>query len=357
VTYRVIQWGSGNVGKHALRSIMQRPDLELVGLRVYSPDKVGKDAGEIAGVSPVGVIATDDPKAIMALDADCVNYNPLGGTLGSTLDSQFGDPLDDICQLLEAGFNVTSSAIDLLVYPKGCSVEIQARMEKACEAGQSTFFESGVNPGFTMDLWPITMSRISRTIDRIEITETLPMADYTSRSAMKFMGFGQDPELPSPLDDMHGTKESSPFYTSLLMTADALRFDLEDFRYEREVGLAPETFEIPFGTIEAGTIAVVKMTMTGIGKGRPVLVNHWVWRCSDEINPEWGLGESWTMTIEGDPTMSCTVEASTKYDSKRIVSLTVATALVNAIPAVCDAAPGLKSVLDLPTWGGGYVTD
>jgi 4-hydroxy-tetrahydrodipicolinate reductase len=156
---------------------------------------------------------------------------------------------------------------------------------------------------------------------------------------------------------MHGSKESSPFYTSLLMTADALRFDLEEFRYQREVGLAEETFEIPFGTIEAGTIAVVKMTVTGVGKGRPVLVNHWVWRCSDQIHPEWGLGESWTMKIEGDPTMSCTVEAGTKYDSKRIVSLTVATAVVNAIPAVCDAPPGVRSVLDLPTWGGGYVVD
>jgi 4-hydroxy-tetrahydrodipicolinate reductase len=357
MTYRVVQWGSGNVGKHALRSIIQRPDMELVGLRVYNPEKVGMDAGEIVGFPPVGIVATDDPEAIMNLDADCVNYNPLGGTLGSSLDSQLGDPLDDISRLLEAGFNVTSSAIDLLVYPKGSSEEIQSRLEKACEAGQSTFFESGVNPGFTMDLWPITMSRLSRTIDRIEITETLDMVAYTSTSAMKFMGFGQDPDLPSPLDDMHGSKESSPFYTSILMTADALRFELEDFHYEREVGLATDTIEIPFGTIEAGTIAVVKMTVTGIGKGRPVLVNHWVWRCSDEVRPEWGLGESWAMTIEGDPEMSCTVEAKTKHDSKRIVSLTVATAVVNAIPSVCDAPWGVRSVLDLPTWGGGYVTD
>ena len=106
MTYRVIQWGTGNVGKHALRHIVERPDYELVGLRVYNPDKVGKDAGEILGVEPTGVIATDDRDAILAIDADAVSYNPLGGTL----DAGEG-ALDDICALLASGKNVVSSEI------------------------------------------------------------------------------------------------------------------------------------------------------------------------------------------------------------------------------------------------------
>jgi 2,4-diaminopentanoate dehydrogenase len=353
MVYRVIQWGTGNVGTHALRAIIQRPDLELVGLRVYSPDKVGKDAGEFVGEPATGVIATDDVDALLALDADCVNYN----ALGTTLEDPLGAPIDDICTLLERGFNVTSSAVDLLIYPKGCADEVQRRLAAACERGGSTFFDSGVNPGFTMDLWPITMSRISRTIDQIHIVESLSMAEYTSASAMGFMGFGQSPEAPSLLDNMHTDRSRSPFYTSLLMVADALRFELEDVRYTREVGLAPEPFDIAYGTIEAGTIAVVKISFVGFAKGRDVLVNQFVWRVSDTVRPDWEVGDKWIMHIEGDPTFDCTVRARTQLDAKRPTSITVAMAPLNAIPAVCEAAPGVTSVLDLPTWGGGHLTE
>jgi 4-hydroxy-tetrahydrodipicolinate reductase len=89
--------------------------------------------------------------------------------------------------------------------------------------------------------------------------------------------------------------------------------------------------------------------------GRDVLVNEWVWRTTDAVKPEWGVGEYWSMTVEGDPAMSCRIEASTHYDSKRIVSLVVATNAVNSIPALCDATSGVKSALDLPPCGGGIV--
>lgn len=352
MVYRVIQWGTGNVGTHALRAIIQRDDMELVGLKVYNPDKVGRDAGSFVGEPETGVLATDDAQAILALDADCVNYN----ALGTTLEDPLGAPLDDICMLLEAGFNVTTSAIDVLIYPKGCSDEVQARLAAACAKGGTTFFDSGVNPGFTMDLWPITMSRISRTIDCIRITESLSMREYTSASAMGFMGFGQSPDADSLLDWMHNDRSRSPFYTSLLMVADALRFELDDVRYTREVALEPEGFDIPFGRIEAGTIAAVRIEFAGIANGRDVLVNEFVWRVSDDVAPEWETGDKWVMKIEGDPTMDCVVHARTQQDAQRPTSLTVAMAPLNAIPTVCDAPPGVTSVLDLPTWGGGYLT-
>jgi 4-hydroxy-tetrahydrodipicolinate reductase len=353
VTIRVIQWGTGNVGTHALRSIIERPDLELVGLRVYNPDKVGRDAGSFVGAAPTGVLATDSVDEILAIEADCVNYN----SLGTTLEEPFGQPLDDICMLLSHGYNVTSSAIDFFIYPESAPQEVQDRLARACAEGNSTFFDSGVNPGFTMDLWPITMSRISRSIDQVRILESLSMREYTSASAMGFMGFGKQPDEPSMLDWMHGTKERSVFYSSLMMVADALRFELEDYRYEREVALAEEDFDIAFGTIKKGTVAAVKITFTGIGKGRDVLVNEFVWRVSDEVRPDWGIGDRWVMSIIGDPTMDCVVEARTQQDAKRPTSLTVAMAPVNAIPTVVASPPGVKTVLDLPVWGGGYVTD
>jgi 4-hydroxy-tetrahydrodipicolinate reductase len=78
---RVIQWGVGNVGHHSLRGVLERPDLELVGLRVFNPATVGVDAGEMLGVAPTGVVGTADVEEILALDADVVLYNALGTTL------------------------------------------------------------------------------------------------------------------------------------------------------------------------------------------------------------------------------------------------------------------------------------
>jgi 4-hydroxy-tetrahydrodipicolinate reductase len=348
--YRVIQWGTGNVGLHSLRSIIERPDLELAGLRVYSKEKVGKDAGELAGVATTGILATDDVDEILAIEADCVNYNSLG-----TTEDMMGEPLDNLCLLLSHGYNVTSTAIDFTVFPPSAPAEMRRRLEKACTEGGTTYFGSGVNPGYTMDLWPVTMSRLSRRIDRIKIVETLDMRDLSSASTMAFMGFGQQPGGHSLMDDMHTDPANSVTYSSLLLTANALRFDLEDYRYEREVGLAESRFEIASGVVEVGTIAVVRLRFLGFAYGREVLDYQFVWRVTDDVNPEWGTGEYWTMEIEGDPSMKCVVEASTTFDSGRIVSLTVAMAALNAIPTACEASPGVKSVLDLPTWGGGYV--
>jgi hypothetical protein len=350
MTYRVIQWGTGNVGTHSLRSVIERPDLELVGLKVYSDAKAGLDAGEIAGTEPTGIIATTNTEEIIAIDADCVNYNALG-----TTEDMMGEPLENICMLLAHGYNVTSTAIDFTIYPPSAPAEMQRRLTEACESGGTTYFGSGVNPGYTMDLWPVTMSRLSRRIDNIRIVETLDMRELTSTSTMAFMGFGQPPDTPSLMDGMHTDPHNSVAYSSLLFTADALRFEIEDYRYEREVGLAESTFDIAAGRIEAGTIAVVKLKFVGTAYGRDVLTYEFVWRVTDDVHPEWGTGEYWTMDIVGDPSMHCVVEASTSFDSGRIVSLTVAMAALNAIPTVCEASPGVKSVLDLPTWGGGYV--
>jgi 2,4-diaminopentanoate dehydrogenase len=350
MTYRVIQWGTGNVGTHSLRSIIERPDLELVGLKVYSEEKVGLDAGAIAGAEPTGILATTSIAEILSIEADCVNYNSLG-----TTEDMLGEPLDNICTLLAHGYNVTSTAIDFTVDPPSAPAEMQRRLNEACAKGRTTYFGSGVNPGYTMDLWPVSMSRLSRRIDTIRIVETLDMRNLTSASTMAFMGFGQQPDSPSLMDGMHTDPSKSVAYSSLLFTADALRFQLEDYRYEREVGLAESSFEIASGTIEVGTIAVVKLKFVGAAFGRDVLIYEFVWRVSDEVHPEWGTGEYWTMDIEGDPSMHCVVEASTNFDSGRIVSLTVAMTALNAIPTVCEASPGVKSALDLPVWGGGLV--
>jgi 4-hydroxy-tetrahydrodipicolinate reductase len=352
VSYRVIQWGTGNVGKHSLRAIIERPDLDLVGLRVYSDEKAGADAGDLVGLGTTGVLATTDVDEILGIDADCVAYNALGMTKGDTSDA-----INDICLLLSRGFNVVSSAVERAIYPKALPADVLGRLEDACRQGNSSFLGAGINPGFTMDLWPVYMSRLARRIDRINVIEVCDMRNYDSAENMGFMGFGKTlEEIGDRGMRMEGADELTPFYSSVLMVADALRFELDAVRFDSEFGVTEEPIVVATGVIQPGTVAVVKMKYIGEVAGRDVLVNEWVWRTTDKVRPEWGVGEYWAMSIQGDPAMECRLEATTRYDSKRIVSLAVATNVVNSIPAVCDAASGVKSALDLPPCGGGMLS-
>jgi 2,4-diaminopentanoate dehydrogenase len=352
MSYRVIQWATGNVGKHALRAIIERDNLELVGLKVYDPDKEGVDAGDLVGLPPTGVLATTDVDKLLTIEADCVNYN----ALGTTTEDPYGQPLDDICRILEAGYNVTTSAIDHLIHPPFLPDAVRERIAKACDKGGTTLFGSGINPGFTMDLVPITFSRVSRTIDSIHIVESLSMANYKAPTIMKFMGFGESPDAHSHLDDMHTDREKSVFYASLLQVADAIGFTLDDVVYTRESAVAEEPIDVAIGTINPGEVVLQRILFSGMVKGKAVLTSEFVWRVTDTVRPDLASGDKWIMSITGDPTLQVECHAQTQTDAQRPTSLTVAMAPLNAIPTVCQASPGLKSVLDLPVWGGGMLT-
>jgi hypothetical protein len=145
MAYRVIQWSTGNVGKLALRGIINHPDLELVGLWVHSPDKVGRDAGDIVGLPPTGIKATNDVDMLLALEPDCVSYTATG-------DLRPSEAIDDMCRILASGANVVATSVVPLVFPPAADASIVARIQEACDQGGTTCFTSGIDPGFANDL-------------------------------------------------------------------------------------------------------------------------------------------------------------------------------------------------------------
>jgi 2,4-diaminopentanoate dehydrogenase len=348
----VIQYGTGNVGKHALRGIVERSDMELVAVRVYDPTKVGRDAGELIGGQPVGVLCTDSFDEILATDADCVVYN----ALAETLPGGPQDAVDEICALLSSGKNVCSTAVSHHVYPKVLPTETLEQLERACVQGVSTFFSSGVNPGFAFDIWPITMTHLSRRIDHLVCSEFCDMAHYTSKNIMYFMGFGEAPDFDAPIIQAHSDEYHSAYYASLLMLADALRLDLDDVRFERETAVATAPVVTGAGIVEAGQVAATRLRFTGSVAGVDRLEYRVIWRVSDDVAREWGVGDGvWTIDITGDPAISTRLDVTTQTDSGRAVSITTAMHPLNAVPMVCAAAPGVVSHLDLPLYAGGYV--
>lgn len=357
-SYDVIQWGTGNVGTHALRTIVERPDFNLVGVRVYNPDKVGMDAGDLLGTGPTtGVCATDDVEAILALGADCVCYSPLGGTLEGG-----NSALDDICRLLASGKNVVSSAVEDLAYLSpdfalpGAGPDACGRLTQACADGKTSFFHVGINPGFAMDLWPMQLTRLCRRIDSMRVSEVVDMSRYTSIHMVRdALGFGQRPDAPSVVDAHLSKVYQSPFYLSMRMLADALGVQLDEVRYHREAAVTDHDIEIAAGTIEAGTVAAMKLHFDGILHGRTVIAFELIWRISDQVAPQWLAGDSrWVMHIDGDPTLDSEITLATREDAGRAVSLAVATLLLNAVPTICQAQPGLINNLTLAPHAGGY---
>jgi hypothetical protein len=344
MTHRVVQWSTGNVGKLALQGILDHPDLELVGLWVHNPDKAGRDAGELAGREPVGVIATNDVGEILALGADCVSHNATG-------DLRPVEAVEEMCELLASGANVVSTSVVNLIYPPAADKGMVEKLAAACKAGGSSFFTSGIDPGFANDLLPLVLSGFSSRIDSIRVMEILDYSTYTQPEVLfETMGFGK-PLDHEPLMLLPGSLTYA-WGGVIAMLADALGVELDEIRETHEKWAAAEAISTDMGVLEAGTMAGLRFEIQGIVDGEPKLVVEHVTRMNQAVAPEWpqwsGQG-SYRILVSGNPTMKCELELlGEDGDHNTGGLLATAMRLLNAIPAVCDAPPGLLSTLDLP---------
>lgn len=336
---KVIQWSSGNVGKGAMRAVAERPALELVGLYVYSADKAGQDAGEIAGVAPLGVAASSSADAILAIDADVVIHTPLPSLVYG--DDKNAD-LDTICKLLASGKNVITTVG--YMYPKVYGANVMNRLEEACCAGQSTFHSTGLNPGWLGDVLPLTMSALSKRIDQVYVREITNFQFYPSPEVMfDMMGFGKTEEVFQQDVERYQYWLTGLFRENVQMIADGLGLELEEIAEETTRALAPADLDTAAGTVREGTIAGQHWEWAGIANGKKVIVHETVWRMHDSVAPEWPQGDH-SVTIRGEPRMHVEFKANWISDGLLATGLHA----VNAIPYICEAEPGIKTFLDLP---------
>lgn len=212
--YRVVQWATGPVGRHAVAAVVDHPELELVGALVYSEEKAGRDAGEVCGIGPIGVFTTTDRQAILSSEADCVLYMAQG-------EADPAGTLDNICSLLSAGKNVISTALTALIYPASLGPDVVRQLEDACARGGASFHGTGIEPGWASEVLPLTMSTLFRSIDRLCVQELLDYSSYDNPFMLfDVMGFGRPPEahvLGSDPSVLGGV-----FRAPLMLVADAL---------------------------------------------------------------------------------------------------------------------------------------
>lgn len=344
MTWRVIQWATGGVGRAAIEGILLHPELELVGCYVHSSDKDGVDVGELVGRDPVGVRATCSQQEVLDLDADCVVYAPLVADV------------DEVTALLRSGKNVVTPVA--WIYP---GERQRAVLEEACQEGGVSLHGTGVNPGGVPDLHPLMFSALSSGVRYVRGEEFSDIRSYDAPDVVRHvMGFGGTPEETRD-GPMLGLL-SAGFERSVRMCLDVLGFSPDaEVRADLELAVATAPIDSPIGVIEPGRVAGQRFVWEALVRDEVVVRVAVNWLMGEEhLDPPWDFGpegERFEVEVHGDPDTFVTIKgwqpATVAEGLERNPGIVVtAMHCVNSVPAVCAAAPGVRTYVDLPLVAG-----
>jgi hypothetical protein len=345
---RVVAWSTGTVGRHAIAGIVARPDLELVGVWVSSEAKAGKDAGELAGLGrELGVLATTDKEALFALEPDCIVHTAM-------VDDRIFEAIADLTEMVERGINVVSSGPVLLCYPQGLGLDdLVGAIDDAGARSGASLHVNGIDPGWANDVLPLALSSLSQRIDLVRVSEIADYSTYYQPVVVQdIYGFGK------PMDEVAMLWQPGILTTAWgpVVRQVAAGLDLElDSELEEVVERVPaeRDLETVSTAIAAGTMGAVRFQVVGKVGGVPRVILDHVTRMHVDQVPEWPQppegGGCYRVEIEGEPMMQLDFTHHGE-DGDHNVSGMIVTAmrLVNAVHAVCDAAPGLVLAKDLP---------
>ncbi len=353
---RVAQVATGNAGMLTLRQLINDPRFELVAVSTSTPEKVGKDAGELAGLDVVtGITAVADLDALIAASPACVVYCAMG-------DTRPVEATNDVRRILEAGIDVVGSAPGTLQFPWGTMPDkVIEKVEASARAGAASLYVTGVDPGFASDLVPLALASTCQRIEQIRCYELADYATYDGAEVMfDLMGFGH-PVDSTPMLFLPGVLGLA-WGTAIRMMAQGLGIEIDEIVEFWEAEPAPETYEIAAGTIEKGTIAALHFSISGMAEGHPAIVVEHVTRTRDDLRPDWARpahgGGSYRIEITGEPSYVVDVVPSSEHGDHNHAAIVAACGrIVNAIPDVIAAEPGIRTTLDLPlpTGHGTYV--
>jgi hypothetical protein len=335
VTYTVVQWATGAVGKTCLRAVLDHPGLELAGLYVYSGRKAGQDAGTIARYPETGIIATRDIDEILALDADVVIHT-------ARLQLPYEQHDQDLCALLRSGKNVITTAGHH--YPAAHGPARLAMFDEAGRVGGATLYGTGMNPGYVLERLVLGLTGVCTDVQRIEVTEllnaaTMPDPDFV----FTVMGMGSDPARldlrAGPLAVLFGKL----YAEAITFVADRMHVPLEEIQPDHTVRAAERDLEVSAGRIPAGTVAATEWRWHAISAGRRFLTLSVIWTMDPELDGYAGRNH-WTVDIEGRPDLHLSLDMSDPPGTglrTKAGQYVTAGAVINAIPAVVAAPPGV----------------
>ncbi|WP_107657584.1 NAD(P)H-dependent amine dehydrogenase family protein [Nocardia suismassiliense] len=340
-------WGTGNVGRAAIRAVEAHPALTLTNVLVHNPDKVGRDAGELSGLDyQLGVAATDDIDAVLATKPRAVVYAASG-------DIRPDDALADIVRAIRAGAIVVTPALYALYDPRNAPAEIRDPVLAAIAEGGGSLFVSGVDPGWGNDVLPLLLSGLGGTLDVLRCQEIFDYSTYDQPDSVRYLvGMGQPMDYQPPM--LAPTVPTMVWGGQIRLMARALGVELDEIRETLDRRPLETTITtVSMGEFAAGTQGAVRFEVQGIVAGEPRIVIEHVTRIHPSCAPDWpapadGDGAH-RVIIEGRPRIEVTIEATDENGNRSAGgNATAVGRLVSAIDWLAAAEPGLYDALDIP---------
>ena len=347
---RVFQVATGNVGTEMIKRIGAHPDLSLIGLHCYTPEKVGRDAGEIAGLAPNGVTATGSVEEIIAAKPDVVTFHGV-----------FPDE-DLYVQVLEAGINIVTTA-DWITgwhrdtnHPHPSGRPVSEVLAAAAAKGGATFYGTGMNPGLNQILGVVCSADVAE-IDNITTIESVDVSCHHSADTWKEVGYGlpvDDPRLPGMLE-----KYTRVFADSVLLMADCFDVQLDEVKFSYELGACTKDVDLGWYQLPKGSLGGNYIKYQGLVGGVPKIETHLEWQMTPHTDPSWDIKGCYITQVMGDPCVynkhmifpKPGVDLSDPASFASIGMTVTGLPALNAIRSVVAARPGLLTSADLPLRG------
>lgn len=335
-----------------MRAVIDHPGLELVGVLAHTPDKLGRDAGELVGVAPTGIVATEDLTSLLELEADALTY------FAPALGRQ-DDAVHQISEFLRRGTSVSTVALSGLVAPDTVDSAVVEALKAAAERGRSSFFTTGIEPGFVTTHFPMTMLSICSDIESVLTTEYFHYGNYPDTQFIRdVMGFGMPADYVGPMFVPGGPVSYDTLWgAAVVWLTRQLGAEVERLDLDRQVWLADEDFEMAACTVKAGTVGAIRFQTRAIVDGRPLVIAEHVNFGHENAAPQWDrpkLGKNgvYRVIVRAKPDLDVQMVFDGRHAGAIGGRLACANHVVNALPAVCAAPPGILTIDELPPFIG-----
>ena len=342
-----VVWGTGNMGRAAIRAVAAHPGLELVDVIVNNPDKVGKDAGDLAGLGyQLGVAATSDVAAVLDRSPAALVYTASG-------DIRPDDAVADIQQALSAGITVVTPSVYPLYDPRNAPPELLDPIREIAQTGGASLLVTGIDPGWGNDILPVILTGLASTIDQIRCQEIFDYSTYDQPDAVRYLvGFGQPMDEVPPM--VAPTVPTMVWGGQVRMIARALGVTLDEVRETVDRVPLEATVTNAMGTFDAGTQGGLRFEVQGIVDGEALIIIEHITRIDAGVAPDWpsppdGGAGAHKVVLEGRPRIEVNIEATDEGGNRAAGgNATAAARLVNSIPWLLAATPGVYDAFDVP---------